>query len=159
MKKRLISIIPIFFALALSACSTSLHADKTYRDIICEDYFSLNKEAFSNGNIVSSSQINIVRSFVSVQDVITFDVDISQKVGAFVCDYVDVSYDDVTITFLDGAHVPFVWNNHDIIRFDIFINNKDGKNIYSKNDFINIKYMYDNGNNDFSIINKPYVEN
>ena len=157
MKKEITRIIPIIFALVLTACNASLHS-KAYRDIICEDYFLLNKETLNKDNIKSSSQIKIVRSFVSVQNVITFDVDISQKVGAFVCDYVDVSYDDVTITFLDGARVPLVWNNHEIIRFDIFINKKDGKDIYSKDDFINIKNMYDNDLNDFSFLDRPYSE-
>ena len=161
MNKYSLKSIGMFLLLSLSAisCSASIDNGQTYRDVIREDYFNLYKDSLRQSGINSPSDIIFERVYINVNNAVTFDLPFKTKRGNnHTCDYVHVTYDDVTITFLDANYVPLVWHNHKMYPFNIFINVFDGKDVYSKEDFLKIKDMHENNKNDFSAIDRPYVE-
>lgn len=148
-------VIVLSFVFSVASCTDST---KTYRKVISEDYFNLYEDSLKKEGIESSSQIVIEKSYINVNKAVTFDVPLVQKRGySPTCDNVKVTYDDAEIIFLDGPRVLLVWYNHDILNFNVFLN-KNGKSIYSKQDFLKIKDMYENNKSDFSAIDRAYVE-
>ena len=158
MKKRFISIIPIFFALGLNACNASLHDGKTYGEVIKEDLYMLYKDFYDLEGI-KASQIIIERSYICVNDVICFSVPLYQdNRGILPGVSLTLKYDEIEVLFPSYFDIPYVWENHTIKTLSSHFTNEGTLDCYSKDDFATFKNMYENNINDFSFLDRPYSE-
>ena len=156
------SVVFNLFILSLVSCSGNLGNDSTYYKVIQKDvyhYYSSKVEKYT----VKQSNIKITRSFIFVNGAITFDIDLKQKQDLYTGDSLNLKYDsddseDLCIYFPSRPSVILVWYKHNVYTIDWFLNKENGKDVYSREDFLRIKEMYENDQNDFSFLNKEYNE-
>lgn len=165
MEFKRISALTLVFLTSLTGCSFA----PTYRSVVQQDvhdYYAATVKNPEQSYAYSVSDNKITRSFIFVNGVIVFDIDLFQKWGIYQGIGVQLKYDkedsdDMMIDFPSQHAVFLAWYKHNIYRLDLFLDGRfkvDGKKFISKQDFLKIKEMYDNNENDFTFLDKEYIE-
>lgn len=149
---KFIALPVVLLSTILTGCnnSTPVQSDEiTYRDVIIEDYSKQEKYGFAN-MYSDIKDIEISRSYIFVNDSITFLI---QPTIVLDDSFEATYFDDIKITFNHGNY-PMVWKDHQIYMLS------EGyiKGFYTRDDMLQIKYMFENDINDFSILDQPYIE-
>lgn len=151
-------------ASSIIGCNSSILLGNTYRKVIRQDtydYYCSTSSGYEKSFKVSD--IKITRSFINVDGAITYDIDQYQKYGLYLGNGLNLLYDNEDsaedgIYFSSRTKVLLVWYNHEVCTLDRFLDFNNGRDIYSREDFMRIKEMYENNQNDFSIIDTEYAE-
>ena len=164
-----IAVLPLVIVpTILFACSKAkpLYGDEvTYEDVlrkdICAYYSYISKP---DEYPYKEDDIIFTRAFVCVNGAVTFSIEQRQRATIITCDDGYVTYDCQTdnpesgFYFSNRADIPLVWYQHQIARLNDFLDRYNGKDVYSREVFNRIKEMYENKENDFSILDLPFEE-
>ena len=143
-----LALIPLLLIpTILSGCNKA----KTYREVILEDFYVDFYNTHNEGESLDDD-ISISRSYIFVNGAISFDL--SPKPGVYFGTTAKLVLDDLTIE-IEHVAMPFVWFDHKIITLkEAFYDYK----VYSQENILTIKQMIENGENDFSFLDLPFVE-
>lgn len=166
MEFKRISALTLVLLTSLTGCAVSFNSAPTYRSVVQQDvhdYYAAKVKNPGQSYTYSVSDNKITRSFIFVNGVIVFDIDLFQKWDIYQGIDVRLKYDkedsdDMMIYFPSQSAVFLAWYKHNIYRLDLFLDRENGKKFISKQDFLKIKEMYDNDENDFTFLDKQYIE-
>ena len=150
---KFIALPVVLLSTILTGCnnSTPVRSDEiTYRDVIIEDYCK-NPPKHVDPTSVDKDKIEIRRSYIFCNDSITLLIPTS---CTLCMEYPMTFFDDIVIVFYHSNDVPLVWKDHKFIN----IGEAYQLGYYTREDILRIKEMHDSGENDFSILDQPYVE-
>ena len=123
-------------------------SEVTYREVVLKDF----KDNIRSKGESIDDNTSISRSYIFVNGAISFDL--SPKPGVYFGTTAKLVLDDLTIE-IEHVAMPFVWFGHKIITLkEAFYDYK----VYSQENILTIKQMIENGENDFSFLDLPFVE-
>ena len=149
---KFIALPVVLLSTILTGCnnSTPVRSDEiTYRDVIIEDYRKNPPRHINPGDV--GEDIMISRSYICCND--SFTIAIPNPI-TLCCEVQMTFFDDIVIIFNDTSDVPKVWKDHSFV----YIDEAYQLGYYTREDILRIKEMHDSGENDFSILDQPYVE-